>query len=115
MFIVGIPKELKANETRISLIPQDVAKLVNNGNKVYVQSNAGIAAEHTDNDYMSVGAEICNSTEEIYNKANLIVKVKEPQVEEYKYITYKHTMITFFHFASIIWSIMKLHVMHMKR
>jgi len=40
MFIVGIPKELKANETRISLIPQDVAKLVNNGNKVYVQSNA---------------------------------------------------------------------------
>jgi len=100
MLIVGIPKELKANETRISLIPQDVAKLVNNGNKVYVQSNAGIAAEHTDNDYISVGAEICNSTEEIYNKANLIVKVKEPQVEEYQYITNKHTMITFFHFAS---------------
>ena len=100
MFIVGIPKELKANETRISLIPQDVAKLVNNGNKVYVQSNAGIAAEHTDNDYISVGAEICNSTEEIYNKANLIVKVKEPQVEEYKYINYKHTIITFFHFAN---------------
>jgi len=100
MFIVGIPKELKANETRISLIPQDVAKLVNNGNKVYVQSNAGIAAEHTDNDYISVGAEICNSTKEIYNKANLIVKVKEPQVEEYKYINYKHTIITFFHFAN---------------
>tara|TARA_Y100000385_G_scaffold197695_1_gene204617 strand:+ start:1928 stop:2974 length:1047 start_codon:yes stop_codon:yes gene_type:complete len=100
MFIVGIPKELKANETRISLIPQDVAKLVNNGNKVYVQSNAGIAAEHTDNDYIGVGAEICNSTEEIYNKANLIVKVKEPQVEEYKYINYKHTIITFFHFAN---------------
>ena len=100
MFIVGIPKELKADETRISLIPHDVAKLVNNGNKVYVQSNAGIAAEHTDNDYISVGAEICNSTEEIYNKANLIVKVKEPQIEEYKYITSKHTIITFFHFAS---------------
>lgn len=100
MFIVGIPKELKANETRISLIPQDVAKLVNNGNKVYVQSNAGIATEHTDKDYINVGAEICNSTKEIYNKANLIVKVKEPQVEEYEYITYKHTMITFFHFAS---------------
>ena len=100
MFIVGIPKELKANETRISLIPQDVAKLVNNGNKVYVQSNAGIAAEHTDNDYIGVGAEICNSTKEIYNKANLIVKVKEPQVEEYKYINYKHTIITFFHFAN---------------
>lgn len=100
MFIVGIPKELKANETRISLIPEDVAKIVNNGNKVYVQSNAGIEAGHTDNDYISIGAEICNSTEEIYNKANLIVKVKEPQVEEYVYINNKHTMITFFHFAS---------------
>ena len=100
MFIVGIPKELKANETRISLIPEDVAKIVNNGNKVYVQSNAGIEAGYTDNDYISIGAEICNSTEEIYNKANFIVKVKEPQVEEYAYINNKHTMITFFHFAS---------------
>lgn len=100
MFIIGIPKEIKANETRISLIPEDIAKLINNGNKVYVQSNAGIAAEHTDNDYINVGAEICYSTEEIYNKANIIVKVKEPQVEEYQYITNKHTMITFFHFAS---------------
>lgn len=100
MFIVGIPKELKANETRISLIPEDVAKIVSNGNKVYIENNAGINALHKNEDYINAGAEICNSTEEIYEKANLIVKVKEPQLEEHKYITCKHTIITFFHFAS---------------
>lgn len=100
MFIVGIPKELKLSETRVSLIPDDVAKLTNSGIKVYIQNNAGINALHTNQDYLNVGAEICNSIEEIYSKANLIVKVKEPQVEEYKYINYKHTIITFFHFAN---------------
>jgi alanine dehydrogenase len=100
MFIVGIPIELKPNETRVSLIPDDVAKLTNSGIKVYIQNNAGINALHTNQDYLNVGAEICNSIEEIYSKANLIVKVKEPQEEEYKYINYKHTVITFFHFAS---------------
>ena len=53
MFIVGIPIELKPNETRVSLIPDDVAKLTNSGIKVYIQNNAGINALHTNQDYMS--------------------------------------------------------------
>ena len=54
MFIVGIPIELKPNETRVSLIPEDVAKLTNNGIKVYIQNNAGINALHTNQDYLKI-------------------------------------------------------------
>ena len=79
MFIIGVPKELKNNETRISLIPEDVLKLTKEKIKVYVQSGAGIKASYMDTDYLNAGAIICNSIEEIYDKANFIIKVKEPQ------------------------------------
>jgi len=100
MFIIGVPKELKNNETRISLIPEDVLKLTKENIKVFVQSEAGIKASYMDADYLNAGAIICNSIEEIYDKANFIIKVKEPQNLEYKLINSKHTIFTFFHFAS---------------
>lgn len=100
MFIIGVPKELKNNETRISLIPEDVLKLTKENIKVYVQSGAGLKASYFDVDYLDSGAIICNTIEEIYDKANLIIKVKEPQNSEYKLINSKHTIFTFFHFAS---------------
>lgn len=100
MLIVGIPKEIKANEYRVSMTPTDVDKLTNLGIQVYIQSNAGIGANFTNKEYSDAGAIICLTIEEIYNKASLIVKVKEPQPEEFKLINSKHTVFTFFHFAS---------------
>jgi len=99
MLIVGIPKEIKINEYRVSMIPEDVYKLTSVGIQVYVQSCAGDNAHFYDNEYLSAGAIICNTIEEIYKNANLIVKVKEPQAEEIELITEKHTIFTFFHFA----------------
>ena len=100
MLIVGIPKEIKLNEERVSIIPDDVNKITKNGIQVYVQTNAGINASFTDNEYINAGAIICDTIEDIYNKANLIIKVKEPQPYEFHLINEKHTIFTFFHFAS---------------
>ena len=100
MLIVGIPKEIKRNEYRVSMTPDDVAKLIKEGIEVYVQENAGIGANFTNKEYIDVGAYICRTIQEIYLKANLIIKVKEPQPEEYNLINSSHTIFTFFHFAS---------------
>ncbi len=100
MLIIGIPKEIKENEFRVSLIPKDVFTLTNKGFKVYIETNAGLGAYYTDNDYINCGAIICNSIDEVYKYANLIVKVKEPQEYEYSLINSNHTIFTFFHFAN---------------
>ena len=100
MLIVGIPKEIKANEYRVSMIPADIEYLTAFNIQVYVQSTAGNGANFTDDDYKNAGAIICANINEIYEKANLIIKVKEPQPEEYELINDKHTIFTFFHFAS---------------
>ena len=101
MIKIGIPKEIKANEKRVSLIPEEVKKLTENNNiQVYIQTNAGIGANFTDEDYLKANAIICNTAEEVYLKATIIVKVKEPQIVEYELINETHTIFTFFHFAS---------------
>lgn len=100
MYVIGIPKEIKANEKRVSLIPKEVKKIVDKGISVYIQTNAGLDAGFPDNDYIQSGAIICNYIEDIYNKANVIVKVKEPLESEYKLINEKHIIYSFFHFAS---------------
>jgi alanine dehydrogenase len=96
MFILGIPKEIKENENRVSLVPDDIKKL--NNCKIYVEENAGINSNYTNKDYIDVGAIICNKIE-LYEKANLIIKVKEPQESEYKLINNNHIVFTFFHFG----------------
>ena len=98
--IIGIPKELKLNEKRVSLIPQDVLLLTNNNLNVYIQSGAGKEALFSDEEYIKSGAIICDTIEDLYDKSNIIVKVKEPQKEEYKFIKNNHKIMTFFHFAS---------------
>lgn len=102
MLIIGIPKEIKENEFRVSLIPKEVSILTNKGFKVYIQTNAGLGAYFTDNDYINSGAIICNSIEEVYKYSNFIIKVKEPQEYEYSLINSNHTIFTFFHFANSI-------------
>jgi len=101
MYIIGIPKEIKAFEQRVSMVPDDIKILLENNDdiKIYVQANAGHNAGYSDNDYIAKGAFILDNIEEIYDKANIIVKVKEPQKREYTLITSKHTILSFFHFA----------------
>lgn len=98
--IVGVPKEIKNNESRVGMTPGGVFELVNNGHKVYVQSTAGEGSGFFDADYQEVGAEILNGIEEIYDVADMIVKVKEPIQIEYNLIKPNQVVFTYFHFAS---------------
>ena len=101
MYHIGIPKEIKAFETRVSLIPEDIKSLLDKNSDIfiYVERNAGHLAGYSDDDYIVSGAVILDNIEDIYEKSNIIVKVKEPQRKEYSLITSKHTVLSFFHFA----------------
>ena len=98
---IGIPKEIKPNEDRVSVTPAGVLELVNNNkHEVYIQAGAGIGSGFSDSDYFQAGAIILSSIEEIYAIADMIVKVKEPIESEYKLIKEGQIVFTYFHFAS---------------
>ncbi len=98
--IVGIPKEIKNNESRVSMTPAGVYEMVKNNHTVYVQSTAGEGSGFFDNDYKKAGAIIVNTIEEVYTIAELIVKVKEPIEREYDLVREGQVLFTYFHFAS---------------
>jgi len=98
--IIGIPKEIKDNEQRVSLTPFGVSELVKLNNKVYVQKNAGVGSGFSNDDYLNSGACLLDNLEEVYQKSKLIIKVKEPQDIEIKLINSEHIIFTFFHFAA---------------
>jgi alanine dehydrogenase len=100
MLSVGIPKEIKVCENRVSLIPEDIKKIVDSGILVYFQKGMGVNSGYNDYEYIEVGAIMVDTIEDIYKFSKLIVKVKEPQESEYKLINNTHTIFTFFHFAS---------------
>ena len=77
---IGIPKELKDHEYRIALTPEGVDELVRNGHEVWVETKAGSGANFPDDLYRTVGARIAASAEELFDRAELILKVKEPLV-----------------------------------
>jgi alanine dehydrogenase len=99
---IGIPKEIKANERRVSIVPQEVKMLTERGVSVFVEKNAGIGAGFPDDDYIKSGAVICNTPKEIFDVCDVIVKVKEPLESEYELIRDKHIVFSFFHFASYL-------------
>ena len=84
MFI-GVPKEIKNNENRVALTPAGVVSLLNAGHTVLVEKDAGIGSGFTNDDYAKAGAEIIDSAEQVWTKADMIMKVKEPLASEYKY------------------------------
>ena len=98
--IIGVPKEIKSSENRVALTPAGANELIKRGHTVYVQSTAGDGSGCTDKDYKSVGAKILNTIEEVYKKAEMIMKVKEPIKKEYKLIRPDQLVFTYFHFAS---------------
>ena len=81
--IIGIPKEIKNNENRVSMTPAGVRELVQRGHTVYVQHTAGINSGFSDEEYEKAGAQILPTIEEVYAIAEMIVKVKEPIACEY--------------------------------
>ncbi|MGH3090565.1 MAG: alanine dehydrogenase, partial [Rubrobacteraceae bacterium] len=98
--IVGVPKEVKDREGRVSMQPDGVVELVHNGNEVVVQSGAGTGAGFADNEYAARGARIVESAEEVFDSADLIVKVKEPVPEEYDRFREGQELFTYLHLAA---------------
>ena len=98
--IIGIPKEIKDNEKRVSLTPYGVEELVSLGHTVYIQKNAGLGSGFSDGEYIKYGGNISDSLEHVYSVADLIVKVKEPQENEVELIKENQIVFTFFHFAA---------------
>lgn len=97
---IGIPKEIKVNEDRVSVTPGGVYELVSNGHEVFVQAGAGIGSGFSDSDYFRSGALVLSSIEEVYSQSEMIVKVKEPTESEYGLIRKDQIIFTYFHFAS---------------
>ena len=98
--IVGIPKETKTHEYRVSMTPGGVDEFVRRGHRVLVESEAGIGSGITNDEYAAVGAQIVTSAKEIFAKAEMIVKVKEPLAPERAMMRDGQVMFTYFHFAA---------------
>jgi alanine dehydrogenase len=97
---IGVPREIKNNENRVSVTPAGVSELVKHGHTVYVQQSAGVGSGFSDDDYVAAGAKMLSSIEETYAIADMIVKVKEPIEPEYKLVKPGQLLFTYFHFAS---------------
>jgi alanine dehydrogenase len=97
--IVGVPKEIKNHEYRVGLAPAAVQEFVNCGHEVLVQTSAGASIGFTDELYVNAGAKIIQTPEEIFAKADMIVKVKEPQPNECKMLRKGQTLYTYLHLA----------------
>ena len=98
--IIGVPKEIKNNENRVALTPAGVSDLVRHNHQVFIQHNAGHNSGFSDEEYVSAGASILSTLEEVYAKADMIMKVKEPIAQEYDLIREDQLLFTYFHFAS---------------
>ena len=98
--IIGVPKEIKEEEYRVALLPSTAKKLVEKGHQVLIEKDAGAGSGIKDKEYLKAGAEILNKAEEIFKRAELIVKVKEPQEKEYPLLWEGQIIFTFFHFAA---------------
>ena len=96
---IGVPKEIKNNEYRVGLTPKSVVELVKNNHEVFVQANAGSEIGFLNKDYEKAGAKIMPSAEELYKSSELIIKVKEPIPEEFKYLNSSHTIFAYLHLA----------------
>ena len=97
--LIGVPKEIKNNEFRVGLTPSSVAELIHNGHTVLVQAGAGIGSGLGDEEYVTAGAAIVNGPGEIFERADMIVKVKEPAPPERKMLRPGQILFTYLHLA----------------
>lgn len=98
---VGIPKEIKSKEYRVGIIPSGVRSLVQGGHKVYIEKDAGEKSGFSNDDYMEAGATILQSPKEIFNTCEMILKVKEPQLQEYDLLKPGQILFTYLHLAPL--------------
>ena len=98
--IIGVPKEIKNQEFRVGLTPAGIQSLVAQGHQVYVQSQAGVGSGFSDDSYTQVGAVILPDAKSVYEKSEMIVKVKEPLAQEFPLIQPGQILFTYFHFAA---------------
>jgi alanine dehydrogenase len=98
--IIGVPKEIKAQEHRVALLPSAAYQLIKHGHKVLVESNAGAGIGFGDDNYAQAGAEIIKSHAEVFERADMIVKVKEPLPEEYGLLRKGQLLFTYLHLAA---------------
>ncbi len=96
---IGVPKEIKIHEYRVGLVPAGARELVDAGHEVLVQSGAGKGIGVEDTDYVAVGAKVVASAKEIFDGAEVVVKVKEPQLEECRLMRAGQTLFTYLHLA----------------
>ncbi len=99
--IIGVPKEVKDHETRVGLVPSGVTALVEAGHQVLVQSTAGDGSVLPDHEYTAAGATILPTAAEVWRRADLVVKVKEPQPQEYSHLRPGLILFTYLHLAPL--------------
>ena len=97
---IGVPKEIKPQENRIGLTPDSVKTLVSEGHEVLVENNGGFEAGFENDQYLKAGAKIADSAADIFNDAEIIVKVKEPQKSEVGMIKENQIVYTYLHLAA---------------
>jgi len=96
---IGIPKEIKAQENRVSVIPSGVMSFVDAGHEVYIEKDAGVGSGFTDEEYVKAGGQILDTAKEVYDAADMIYKVKEPLESEYGYLREGQILFTYLHLA----------------
>jgi alanine dehydrogenase len=98
--IVGIPKEVKDNEFRVAATPEGVLELTRAGHEVVVEASAGIGSALTDDQFERAGAKVMDDADAVFDAADLILKVKEPQPQEYERFRAGHLLFTYLHLAA---------------
>ncbi|RME61497.1 MAG: alanine dehydrogenase, partial [Candidatus Dadabacteria bacterium] len=99
--IIGVPKERKVLEKRVALAPDGAHQLIEHGHKVLIEKGAGEGAHFSDELYRKVGCEVVSSPKDIWTRAELIVKVKEPHISEYQYFREGLVIFDYLHLASM--------------
>ncbi|MFZ1155822.1 MAG: alanine dehydrogenase, partial [Solirubrobacteraceae bacterium] len=98
--IIGVPTEIKPDEYRVAITPAGVRELCSRGNEVWVQAGAGIGSALSDEQFQAQGATIVDGAEAVFERAELILKVKEPQASEVRLLKREHTLFTYLHLAA---------------
>lgn len=99
--IIGIPKEIKTDEFRVGVTPSNVSIFIKDGHNVLIEQRAGVGSGFSDKEYLDAGAEIISTAKKLYDRAKLIVKVKEPQESEYNLLNENHTLFCYLHLAPL--------------
>ncbi len=98
--IIGVPKEIKEQEQRVALLPSGIKQLTARGHSVLVQKNAGVGSGYSDEEYTAAGAEIVDLAQDVFGRADMIVKVKEPLKAEFPLLRKGQILFTYLHLAA---------------